>query len=672
MNRKERRQQKSQAKRADGEGLAPPNPAAQALMQEAQTHLNDGDMDGAKALLQEATQVDSLNAEPFHMLALIAYSEGRMDNAGEMILEATTRNDTDPAMHANCGAIMNLLGRPQEAEAACRYVIDMDPSHAEAYNNLAVSLEVQGRLDEAQEAAVCAIELNPGYVEACINLGNIMLRAGDALTAADAYRAAIKINPNALMARANLAIALREAGQLDLAEKECREALGINPKFAEGHNSLGNVLKEKEDWQGAAEAFETAIGLRDGYADAMLNLAGVLFKSGDMQGAEDKYRGILETFENLADAHASLGVVLLAVGRMDEAVESFRRAVTNKPGHGLAQYNLATAIGGQYSEAEVDAIRELLNDKLMTTADRIRIQFALGDINDQRGNFETAFADFDAGNALRKSQLETSGKTFDADAFDGRIDGIIATYGADVSAERAEAGNSSDVPVFIVGMPRSGTTLVEQIIASHHQAAGKGEMDRIQVLCGEDGEFATASDDKIAEKAAGYLAELTKDFDGAARITNKMPFNWLYLGQIQMMFPNAKVLYCRRDPLDTGMSCFGQHFTAPHAWACDLHDIGRFQRATGRLMEHWKDVLSLSILEVSYENMVDDQEATSRRIIDFLGLDWDEACLDFHSSGRLVQTASSWQVRKPIYRTAVGRAKGYEAFLGPLKGALGL
>lgn len=664
MNRKERRRQKIQTKQAA-------DPAAQALIQKAQAHIDDGDADAAISLLLEAKQLDPLNAEAFHMLALIAYSEGRMDDAGEFILDAITRDDTDPALHANCGAIMNLLGRPQEAEAACRHVIGIDPNHAEAHNNLAVSLEVQGRLDEAQDAAVRAIELNPRYVEACINLGNILLRAGEALTAADAYRAAITINPDTLMARANLAIALRQAGQLDAAEAECRKALDINPEFAEGHNSLGNVLREKEDWPGAIDAFGAAIGLRHGYADAMLNLAGTLFKSGDITGAQDKYRDILEMFENLSEAHAGLGVVLLATGRLDAAVESFKLAVASKPALGEAQYNLATAIGGEYSETEISAIRKLLQDKQLPDADRIRIHFALGEINDQRGNNETAFADFDAGNQLRQSQLETSGHTFDADAFDARVDAIIAAYGADLFRAREDAGDPSDLPVFIVGLPRSGTTLVEQIVASHSQAETKGEMELIRVMCADDGDLAGADDKILNEKAERYLAELTRDTEGAARIIDKMPLNWLHLGQIQLMLPDAHVLYCRRDPLDTGLSCFRQDFTASHSWACDLDHIGRYQTACARLMEHWKSVLPLSILDVRYEDMIDDQEAASRRIMDFLGLGWDEACLDFHTSNRVVLTASNWQVRKPIYKTAVGRAKGYEAFLGPLKDALG-
>ncbi|MBC8337674.1 MAG: sulfotransferase [Alphaproteobacteria bacterium] len=639
-------------------------------MQQAETRLNEGDAEAAQDLLREATQLDPFNFEPFHTLAMIAYSESRLDDAGEMILEATTRNDTDPALHANCGAIMNLLGRPQEAEAACRHVIDMDPSHAEAHNNLAVSLEVQGRMDEAQDAAVRAIELNPSYMEACLNLGNILLRSGEPLTAVDAYRAALTINPEALMARANLAVALRQAGELDAAEEECREALKINPDFAEAHNSLGNVLCKKEDWQGAIASFETASGLRENYADAMLNLAAALFRNGEVEGAEKQYRAILQTFENLAEAHSGLGAVLLAAGRLEEATESFKRAVENKPSLGEAQYNLATAIGGTYDEVAIGAIRELLMDKLLPDTDRIRLHFALGEINGQRGNFETAFADFDVGNQLRKSRLETAGHSFDADAFDRRVDAIISAYPADLFTDRRDAGDPSDLPVFIVGTPRSGTTLVEQIIASHPQAAGQGELDRVRKLFGDDGELAAAEDADITEKAETYLSALTRGTDGAARITDKTPFNWLHLGQIQLMFPDAHVLYCRRDPLDTGLSCFRQLFTAPHVWDCDLEDIGRYQNACARLMEHWKAVLPLPILDVAYEDIIEDQEAASRRIIEFLGLEWDETCLDFHKSERYVQTASNWQVRKPLYRDAVGKAGGYAPYLGPLKDTL--
>ena len=641
-------------------------------MEKAQALMDAGDLEAAERAFHEVTSLDSLNADAFHMLALIAYSSGRMEDAGEMILEAITRNDADPAMHANCGAIMNLLGRPEEAEAACRHVIDLDPEHAEAHNNLAVSLEVQGRLDEAREAAERAIQLNPKYVEAHTNLGNILLRGDDPVQAADSYRAAIGIQPETLMARANLGVALREAGDFEGAEAECRKALDLNAEFAEGHNSLGNVLKEKEDWPGAKDAFQAAMVCRPGYLEAHLNLAAVTFKGGDLDGALAHYRDILDGHENLAEAHGAIGVVLLAAARLDEAEDHFRKAVAVNPGFGDAQYNLATAAGKDLGESEITAIRDALKDKRLSNSDRAKLHFALGEINDQRGNFETAFADFEAGNELRKAMLVRKGRTFDGDDFDRRVDAIIAVYNAGLFEKLDGCGDLTDKPVFVVGVPRSGTTLVEQIAACHPQAEGKGETEALHNICGEDDALARADENSLAEKAGAYLSALTKDAEDAARVIDKWPFNYLYLGQIQLLFPNAHVVYCRRDPVDVGISCFRQHFTAPLAWSCDLKDIGRFQRACERLMEHWKKASSLSILDLQYEDMIADQEGTSRRLIEFLGLDWDEACLDFHSSGRTVLTASNWQVRQPLYTSAVGRAKGYEPFLGQLKEALGL
>ncbi len=671
MNRKERRRQLKRDKTALRD-----DPAAGKHLQKARASLEAGDLATAerefRAVIERVPKNAAATAEAFHMLALIAYQGGHLQEAGEMILEAITRNDDDPTIHANCGAIMNLLSRPMEAEAASRHAIQLKSDYAEAHSNLGVALEIQGRLAEALESAVRATELDPGYVEARINIGNIKMRMSDVPGAIETYKGAVKLAPDNSMARANLGAALREAGEWDAAEAECLRAIELSPKFPEAHNSLGNLLIAREDWEGAKAAFLAALDCRAGFLEAQINLAGAMFKAGELQDAETQYREILETHNGLAEAHAGLGVVLLTDGRLEDAVKSFREAVNLKPDLGQAQHNLATAVGKDMNEEEIAEIRELLSNKNLPEADRIRLQFALGEINDQKENQDAAFADFEAGNKLQKKQLTRAGRSFDADAFDKRVDGIISVYGAELLDGRKDGGDPTEQPVFIVGMPRSGTTLVEQVAASHADVAGKGELDLIRVLAGGDADFSEIEEKALAEKAAEYLARLRSGVEDAVRITDKMPFNFLYLGQIQLLFPGARIIHCRRDSLDTGFSCFRQYFTTPHAWACDLGDIGRFQRACKRLMAHWGEVLSLPIMEIDYEDMVGDQEKTSRRLIEFLGLDWDPACLDFHKSGRTVLTASNWQVRKPLYKTAIGRAGAYEKFLDPLKKGLGV
>ena len=671
MNRKQRRKQQRQQKQA-----LKSDPSIKGLLQKARASLEGGDLANAEIEFRAVTERDNLNAEAFHMLALIAYQQGRIEDAGEMILEAITRNDDDPALHANCGAIMNLLGRPMEAEAASRHALEMKPDYAEAYNNLTVALEVQGRLDEALESGLKAIELNPDHLEAHINLGNLKLRRGEVSEAIEAYQAAIRIAPDSAMARANLGTALRQSGDLEAAEESCRQAIGLDPQYAEAHNSLGNVFKAKEDWEAAKGAFREALRCRKGYLDAHLNLARVMFKAGDVEGGEVEYRKILDTNDGLPEARAGLGVLLLAVGRLTDAVENFKLAVEAKPGLGIAQYNLATAAGAEMSEADVTDLREVLDDKRILESDRTLIHFALGEIGDRKGDVEAAFADFEAGNRLRKNQLARSGRQFDADDFDQRVDGIVSAYRAETFDQRWGGDDPTEQPVFIVGMLRSGTTLVEQIAASHPKVIGKGEMDLIRVLCGDDGNGDSGSDNAGADEkdltsqASEFLARMRDQAEDAVRIIDKTPFNFLYLGRIQLMFPGARVVHCRRDALDTGLSCFRQYFTAPHEWACDLADIGRYHRAHERLMDHWQGVLSLPILTVNYEDLIGDQEKASRRLIEFLGLEWDPACLDFQRSKRVVFTASNWQVREPLYKSAIGRAKAYDKFLGPLKEGL--
>ncbi|MGH6662826.1 MAG: sulfotransferase, partial [Rhodospirillales bacterium] len=371
-------------------------------------------------------------------------------------------------------------------------------------------------------------------------------------------------------------------------------------------------------------------------------------------------------------AFAGLGVVMLAGGRIDDAVEAFRKAVAIRPGHGEAQANLAAALGGALGDDEVATLKEQLADKRIPEADRMKLHFALAEILDAKGDAEAAFAEYAAGNALRKSRLVRGGRAFDADAYDRMIDRVIAAYDRRwFDRHRKTKGVSTDQPVFIVGMPRSGTTLVEQIAASHPKVAGRGEIDLIRVLAGADPAAAAGLDEaRLKAMAATYLDRLRMDADKAIRITDKTPFNFLHLGLIQVLFPNARAVHCVRDPLDTGFSCWRQNFAATHAWACDLADIGRTMRAYRRLMDHWRRELKLPMLEVRYEDLIDNQKKTSRGLIGFLDLPWDDACLKFHKSGRAVLTASNWQVRKPLYDTAVGRAKRYDKFLAPLKQAL--
>ena len=296
-----------------------------------------------------------------------------------------------------------------------------------------------------------------------------------------------------------------------------------------------------------------------------------------------------------------------------------------------------------------------------------QVLFALGAAKDRRGDQDSAFDAFAKANAMRRRLLDGAGQGFDADRFDQWVDEIIDTFGTDALAKAMGWGDASEAPVLVVGMPRSGTTLAEQIISSHGQGAGAGELDALSRLLPDYPKSVAGLDaGKAGALAADFLKRLGAGRHEALRIVDKTPFNIFLLGLAQMLMPGARIVHCVRDAKDTALSCFFTNFTQGLTWSTDLADIARMQAAQNRVMAHWRDVLDLPIHELRYEDLIADQEGQSRALIDFLGLDWDPACLDFHTSGNAVLTASNWQVRRPLYNNAVGRAEAYAAFLaGP-------
>ena len=451
-----------------------------------------------------------------------------------------------------------------------------------------------------------------------------------------------------------------------------RRAVALAPEYAEGHNALGGTLLAAGDAEDALEAFRRAVELEPGYAEAGVNFGAALFTLERAQEAEAAYRRVLDADPDVALAHNGLGVVLLAAGRLDDAVASFRRAVALAPRYAEALYNLAASRSVEIDDADVAVLETMVADDAMPVRDRQALHFTLAEALDGRGAAERAFHHAAAGNRLRRTRLRDQGQVFAAAGHDRLVDRIAQVFGADFFAARQGFGDGSEVPVFIVGMPRSGTTLVEQIAASHRDVFGAGERDDIGAIAGEQfPDSATELDSESAGALARtHLERIRGPAGSALRIIDKTPVNFLYLGLIALLFPGARIVHCRRQARDVCLSCYFQNFAAGQAWATDLDDLGRYHRAYRRIMDHWRRVLPLAMLDVDYEDLVAAPEEGSRRIIDFLGLSWDDACLAFHRCRRTVRSAANWQVRRSIYATSVGRWKAYEAWLGPLLDAL--
>ncbi|MFQ5785014.1 MAG: sulfotransferase [Alphaproteobacteria bacterium] len=571
-----------------------------------------GRLDEAEAGYRRILAARPDHADALHLLGLVAQQTGRGGEAIALIGRAIAAAPGVARYHGNLALALLQQGRLGEAEARCREALALDPGYVDGLNTLATILKDQGRLDEAIASLRRAVALRPDYAPAHNNLGNILKDRGDFDAALACYARALEIAPDYVAAEFNRGVALTGLGRLDEAEASCRRALALRPDDADAHNNLGNVLRFKGRLDEAAAAYERALELRPDFASARNNLA------------------------------------------------EFRKFEKDDPGFA--------------------ALEALKGRDRLAPHEAISLRFALGKMYADIGDHDRAFANYREGNVLRAHEAARQGRVFRADEHARYVDAVITTFGADFFARAASGGAESDRPVFIVGMPRSGTSLVEQILASHPQVYGAGELPEIGLIAGriagQTGSaypVGAAALDATTRRRLGeaYLERVAAAAGDARRVTDKLPANFLHLGLIALILPGARVVHCRRDPRDTCLSCYFHDFYQGNEFSNDLADLGAYWRDYRRLMTHWRETLPLAVIDVDYEALVADQEAESRRLVAFCGLEWDARCLDFHKTERTVRTSSTLQVRKAIFTGSVGRWRAYASHLAPLNAALG-
>ena len=512
---------------------------------------------------------------------------------------------------AECNHLVALFnaGHYPELESRARSLVGRYPDSGFVWKILGAALQIQGK--DSLPALRKAAELLPGDAVAHYNLGNILHERGRLNEAEASYRRALQIEPDGADMHTNLGKTLQDIGRIEEAGASYRRALQIKPDHAEAHNNLGETLMESGRLDEAEASLRRALQIRPDYLKVRLSLASV--------------RKVKADDENLA--------ALIAV---DEAAR-----------------NSATPLSGE---------------------DAVCLHFALGKSYDDIGDHAKAFPYFLEGNRLKRATFD-----YDPDETARRIDSIMRNFDMATMDRLRGGGAPSHLPIFILGMPRSGTTLVEQIISSYPGVHGAGELVDLAAILRHDIAGAVFPDNlhsldqaRLTAWGAEYVAGLQRRAPDARRITDKMPANFLAVGLIHLMLPNAKIIHVNRNPVDTCLSCFTQLFKDGQEFTYDLAELGRYYVDYARLMEHWRKVLpDGAFLDVRYEDIVADQEAQSRRLIEYCGLEWDDACLDFHQSKRAVRTASMAQVRQPIYKSSVERWRPYEKFLGPLFDALG-
>ncbi|QFY88971.2 sulfotransferase [Magnetovirga frankeli] len=538
------------------------------------------------------------------------------------------------------------------------------PLDAENLNNLGIALGRQGQANEAVAQYRKALDLVPDFAAAHNNLGSALKYLCARDESIQAFRTALKLQPDYPDALTNLAQACHDDGRLDEARVHVQNALRLDPAHANAHLVMGKLLEEQEDFPGALDHYQQAVRHRPNLAEAHLYL-GNLYKQWENPAAADaSFRRALELDPHQCDALVALADMVLDRGEFAQAREMLERALQINPGSVEATALLARV---RKMTPEDSAWRDAalaLSKGSLSLRSRATLLYAVAKFFDDVADYDRAFEHLHQANSCKK-QLTPR---YDRDNQERLVGYLIQHYQAPIMA--LPGASESARPLFIVGMPRSGTSLMEQVLSSHPEVFGAGELrfwnDQMKAhkLAYVHNRYTDAA---VGALVSGCLENLDRHHAQALRVVDKMPGNFLALGMIHRVFPQARILHAMRNPIDTCLSIYFQNFNLQHTYANDLEDLAHYWRQYHRLIAHWRQLLPQEVfLDVPYEALIEDQEGWSRRIIDFIGLDWDDRCLEFHKTKRKVGTASNWQARQPIYKSSKERWRNYEQHLGPL------
>jgi tetratricopeptide (TPR) repeat protein len=673
-----------------------------------------GALDEARDLIGRAVEVAGQSAEDHVVLGTTFIRINDLESAFRQFEMAVARDEGHAGARFHLANV--LAGRGDVADAVIQYkrVLAIDPDNAEAHQNLGLAFQRLGQFESAlsHHAAAFAISpksavirvslgdacrhldrhddaighyaqalaIDPGLTDAHINLGGCFHATGRREQAIRCYLQALTINPRLADAHYNLGNLYTELDNLDAAIVHYERAIALHPALAEAHNNLANVLQKRGRYEEAIAHYKDAIRVKPNYLTAQRSLGDALQAQGSVNGSIDGamvcYRAALAIEPGDAPTLNRLASALLIAGRLDEASRAYEEAIDLAPDNIGIQHNYAAVKPFTNGDRRLARLEELqAREGMLSDDERIVLHFTLGKAYADLKDAERSFRHLDAGNRLKRRHL-----TYDERGTLMFMQRIRAAFTEDILSIRSDVGHDSEAPIFVVGMPRSGTSLVEQILASHPRVHGAGEVDHFAtttsaVASRRAGAYpemlAKMSDEDFRELGKTYVERLSRDAAAKDRIVDKLPPNFLFAGLIHLALPRARIIHVKRNPVDTCVSCYSLLFAEEQQFAYDLGELGRYYKAYEALMDHWRSVLPPQrMLEVRYEDLVEDLEGQARRLVAHCGVEWDERCLAFHETKRPVHTASLVQVRKSIYASSVGRSRFYGSRLKPLLDAL--
>jgi tetratricopeptide (TPR) repeat protein len=627
---------------------------------------------------REILKVVPKHPEAELLLGRALRSSGNLEPARNVLLQLAQSQPKAASVHCELGLVFGALGDSPNALKALGYATKLDPKNATAWRALADEKALAGDTagaDTAYAESIKASVNEPRLIEAATALADNKLAISERI-----LRPYLKEHPTDVAAMRMLAELGARLERYDEAEKLLARSLELSPSFVAARHNYAGVLFRQNKPERALEEIAILRSSDPRNPSYRVLQSAALAHLGEHEKARKSYGDLLREYPHQPRSWMSYGHVLKTLGRTNEGIDAYRKAITLMPSLGEAYWSLANLKTFRFDETEIAAMRAQLERNDLKDDDRFHLEFALGKALEDLDDYSAAFEHYEKGNLLRRKSLP-----YDAGQTSGDTERLREVFTPGLFARFGRLGNSSTDPIFVVGLPRSGSTLIEQILASHSQVEGTMELHDIGDLSRELGgwrgrksdtaypeSIAKLSDEKLGQLGNEYIARTRKYRKlGKRFFIDKMPNNFLHIGLIHLILPNAKIIDARRHPLGCALSCFKQHFARGQAFSYSLTDIGRYYADYVRLMAHFDLVLPGAVHRVFYENMVGDPEAEVRKLLDYCGLPFEEDCLNFHQNDRAVRTASSEQVRQPIFTSGMDQWQHFEPWLGPLKSSLG-
>lgn len=636
--------------------------------------------------------------------ALAAFKGGDAATTIELCRIALEKESGDLLMRVLLGSALVRVRQFKDAETELRRALDAKPDIPKALRELSSALFGQGRGDEAVECLRQIVLWNPGQSVAHFDLSMALAKIGKADEAQAALQESFRLDP--LRQKLFEAVRLHRDGKPKEAELRLRDVLREEPGNATATRMLGSIALEQKRYRLATRLLRNAVKLAPDYFGAWVDLSRALTEFektdeartavemlikleselahpyvllGNLETKVGDYDAAIAAFERALDkqpdnggALAGLGHALKTIGRQEQAVERYRSCIRKYPAFGEAYWSLANLKTFRFDDDEIAAMESHVDNKKLPDETRVNINFALGKAYEDRGDFENAFYRYDSGCKLRRPH-----ESYDPVQTEAVHDRIVEVITPELIEAAAPHGDQRQDPIFIVGLPRSGSTLIEQILASHSMVDGTHELPDLPRVIktinqwqvqgkGYPDALSLLEPVHIAELGAQYLDSTQRWRKEAPRFTDKMPNNFSMVGLLAMILPNARIINARRHPLDSCMGSYKQLFYRGQTFTYDLVELGEYYLEYQRMMDHWHAILPGRVLDVHYEDMVADQENQTRRLLEYCDLPWEDACLRFYETDRAVNTASSEQVRQPIYSKSINSWRRFETQLAPL------